>query len=429
MAVAFLIAAVVGLLYVLNALRPLRLQLLVVPAFFSAWLTVELAPQLLVITVVGAGIFVARGALETWEGWAALGISALNAVLLWKMVRDAYRVHDVLDEALTDAIGPAAAHRPVVWREFAFPFKLWSRQIVRRRNIPYIPGGRRRRQLDVWHDREEREGRPCFLYVPGGAWTVGVSNKNHQGKPLLMEMVARGWVCFSMNYPVSPRATFPDHAIAVKQAIAWIRENAHTYGGDAGFILISGNSAGGHLSSLAALTPNDAALQPGFEDKDTTIQAAAPIYGVYDFSGAMLDELPRAQRRHKRGMIRMLEYSVLKKKRTKAKDVFESASPWHRVGPHAPPFFVVHGTHDTLALVEEARAFIQRLRDTSHEKVIYAELPGAQHAFDHFLSIRALYTVRAIARFGDWAYERWSSDAGRRDRCSTPAAAGPTSPS
>jgi acetyl esterase/lipase len=425
MSVVFLIASLIGLLYVLNALRPLRLQLLVVPAFFAAWLTVELAPQLLVITVAGAAIFVANGALETWEGWAGLAASTLNAFLLWRMVRDAYRVHDVLDDALTEAIGPAAAHRPVVWREFAFPFKLWSRQIVRRRNVPYVPGGRRRRQLDVWHDREEKDGRPCFLYVPGGAWTVGVSNKNHQGKPLLMEMVANGWVCFSMNYPVSPRATFPDHIIAVKQAIAWIREHARDYGGDPSFIMISGNSAGGHLSSLAALTPNEPAYQPGFESADTTIQAAAPIYGVYDFSGAMLDELPRAQRNHKRGMIRMLEYSVVKRRRSKEQAVFESASPWHRVGPHAPPFFVIHGTHDTLALVEEARGFVQRLRDTSQEKVIYAELPGTQHAFDHFLSIRAIYAVRAIARFGEWAFDRASGDGPARP--SGRAAAGPTS--
>jgi acetyl esterase/lipase len=89
--------------------------------------------------------------------------------------------------------------------------------------------------------------------------------------------------------------------------------------------------------------------------------------------------------------------------------VFEQGSPWHRVGAHAPPFLIIHGAMDTLALVEEARAFAVRLRQASSEAVIYAELPRTQHAFDHFLSIRTLYAVRSIARFGEWAYERWKT--------------------
>ena len=56
------------------------------------------------------------------------------------------------------------------------------------------------------------------------------------------------------------------------------------YVGDPDFIAITGGSAGGHLSSLAALTANDPTFQPGFEDVDTRVQAAVPFYGVYDFT-------------------------------------------------------------------------------------------------------------------------------------------------
>jgi acetyl esterase/lipase len=282
--------------------------------------------------------------------------------------------------------------------------------------------------LDVWYPRDEERERPCFLYVPGGAWMVGISNKNQQGKPLLIEMASRGWVCFTINYPLSPRSAFPAHIIAVKQAIAWIREHAHDYGGDPRFLMIGGNSAGGHLSSLAALTPNDPAYQPGFEAVDTSIQAAAPLYGVYDLTGAMLDELPRGARRHKLGALRHLELLVVRKRLKTHRGIFEQGSPWHRVGEHAPPFFVIHGAMDTLALVEEARGFVKRLRETSREPVIYAELPRTQHAFDQFLSIRTLHAVRAIARFADWAYERWrTSDGARPEAPSDRAVPDPTS--
>jgi acetyl esterase/lipase len=254
-----------------------------------------------------------------------------------------------------------------------------------------------------------------------------ISNKNHQGKPLLIEMASRDWVCFAMNYPVSPRAAFPEHIIAVKHAIAWIRANAQAYGGDPSFLMVSGNSAGGHLSSLAALTPNDPHYQPGFEDEDTSVQAAAPLYGVYDFAGGTLDELTHRARKHKKGALRYIERLIVRRSIVAELELFERGSPWHRVGAHAPPFFVIHGAMDSLALVEEARAFANRLRESSREPVVYAELPGTQHAFDTFLSIRSLYAVRAIARFGDWAYERWKVSDARRALPSDRAAPSPKS--
>lgn len=425
---AFLIASAADLLLVLNGRRAVRHPLVVVPAFFASWLTIELAPQAFVLHWIGVAVFVVLGGASEWPGWIALALSGLSAWLLWAMIREAYRVRHTLDDALTAVIGPAAAHAPVVWKEFAFPFKLWSRRIWRERNVPYTAGGGRRLQLDVWHDEHAGDSRPCLLYVPGGAWTVGISNKNHQGKPLLIEMASRRWVCFSMNYPVSPRATFPDHIIAVKRAIAWIRDNAAGYGGDARFLMISGNSAGGHLSSLAALSAGDVAFQPGFEDADTTVQAAAPLYGVYDFTGSMLEALPRRVRRSKQSFLRFIERAVVKRNLAEDPGFFESVSPWHRIGPHAPPFFVIHGAMDTLAPVEEARAFVERLRRASDAPVMYAELAGTQHAFDQFLSIRALYAVRAIARFGDWAYQNRKVSDAVRERPSDQEHRSPTSP-
>jgi acetyl esterase/lipase len=425
---AFLIASIAGTLLVLNARRAVRLQILLVPAFFASWLVIELAPHLLAIHTIGVVAFAVLGGLREWTGWIALTLSAINWYLLFGLVREAQTSNDVLEEALTEVIGPAA-HTPVAWREIAFPFKLWSRRIKRVRNVPYAAPGTRRHQLDVWYTDDGSTDRPCLLYVVGGAWLVGISNKNQQGKPLLIEMASQGWVCFAMNYPLSPRSAFPAHIVAVKRAIAWIREHAHEYGGDARFLMISGNSAGGHLSSLAALSPSDPSFQPGFEDADTSVQAAAPLYGVYDFTGDVLDELPRAYRRQKEGMLRFWERVIARRRRTTDREFFERGSPWHRVGEHAPPFLIVHGTMDTLALAPEARAFAARLKQISKAPVIYAELPRTQHAFDQFLSIRTINVVRAIARFGRWAFDRWTAT--RDARPSQPpnrAAPSPTSP-
>jgi acetyl esterase/lipase len=60
---------------------------------------------------------------------------------------------------------------------------------------------------------------------------------------------------------------------------------------------------------------------------------------------------------------------------------------------------VVHGDQDSLAPVEEARHFVKLLRETSKSPVAYAEIPGAQHAFDIFHSPRSAIVVEGVARF------------------------------
>jgi acetyl esterase/lipase len=65
-----------------------------------------------------------------------------------------------------------------------------------------------------------------------------------------------------------------------------------------------------------------------------------------------------------------------------------ASSPLAHVRPDAPPFFIAHGDRDTVAPVEAARHFANRLGSVSTNPVVYAELPGAQHAFDLFHSLR-----------------------------------------
>ena len=123
-----------------------------------------------------------------------------------------------------------------------------------------------------------------LLQVHGGGWTIG--KKDQQGIPLMQHLAAKGWVCVAINYRLAPRDPFPAQIIDVKKGIAWIRENIASYGGDPDYIAITGGSAGGHLTALAAVTPNDPEWQPGFEDADTSVQVAIPHYGIYDMADA-----------------------------------------------------------------------------------------------------------------------------------------------
>ena len=114
----------------------------------------------------------------------------------------------------------------------------------------------------------------------------------------------------------------------------------------------------------------------------------------------------------------------MKRRFRDGRDVFEKASPVHRVGPGAPPFFVIHGAHDTLVPVSEARNFVRRLREVSGAPVVYVELPGTQHAFDVFPSIRTAHVIRAVERFADVVYSARTEAPQGEGAPSVPQAAG-----
>ena len=59
----------------------------------------------------------------------------------------------------------------------------------------------------------------------------------------------------------------------------------------------------------------------------------------------------------------------------------------------------LHGTNDSLVQVWGARRIARELGAVSHQPVVYAELPMAQHAFDIYASVRTRFATRAVERF------------------------------
>src|SRR5690606_6493103 len=105
-------------------------------------------------------------------------------------------------------------------RQLALPFPIRRQGVVRVKDVVYAREGRLELRLDVWHGEDRPSGCPVLLQIHGGAWILG--SKNEQGLPLMQLLASRGWVCVSADYRLSPRATFPDHLIDLKRAIAWI---------------------------------------------------------------------------------------------------------------------------------------------------------------------------------------------------------------
>jgi acetyl esterase/lipase len=392
-----------GAVLTANALRPVPGTRPGIPAMFAGWLTAELAPHLLAVTAADTVTELVRRRETPRRRAAGLALAAGTAGGLAAIIRQSQDARGLIEDALCEALGdeylqtldpqPTDTDLATPWRQLLWPFRMRTDEVERLGDIAYGPAGTRN-LLDVYRHRDHPRKVPVLLQVHGGGWIIG--DKDTQGIPLMQHMAARGWVCVAMNYRLSPRARFPDHLVDVKRALAWVREHAHELDVDPEFVAVTGGSAGGHLAAMMALTPNDPEYQPGFEDADTSVQAAVPFYGVYDFAAESGTRSARQRRDH------YLNKYVMRADAADSPDDYAKASPLLRVGSDAPPFLVIHGVHDTLVPVAEAREFVRRLRELSGRPTAYAELSGTQHAFDIFPSIRSSHVVRGVERFLNW---------------------------
>ncbi len=233
----------------------------------------------------------------------------------------------------------------------------------------------------MYSHRSHPRGAPTLVYLHGGGYFSG--RKEREGRPLIHRLASHGWVCVSANYRLRPAATFPDQLIDLKRVIAWVRKHGAEYGADPDLVFVAGSSAGGHMAALAALTPNDPMFQPGFEDADTSVIAAICLYAYLGNAyGHDMGSSPRAY-----------------------------------VRTDAPPFFLAQGDRDTYSprFVEIARGFVEELCSVSSNPVVYAELPGAQHAFDVVHSIRFEAVVDGIEAFAAWVRSGQRQTSGLRE--------------
>ena len=396
----YLAVTIVGAIGVLLAYHPIRTEPLSVPSFFVGWLVGEVAIQNIIWQVAATVVFGIFGAFHLWAGWLGLAIAVVSWIGLVGLAISGRRAAGVVATALddvrstdfpvpTDQVAPTWGR----WWRVTQAVPLKGRSVKSTKNIDYWGDGAKRHRLDIYRSPLAPEsGAPVMVYIHGGAWVIG--EKREQGKPMMYELVARGWVCVAINYRLSPKGTWPDHIVDAKRAVAWVKDHIAEYGGDPSFVAVSGGSAGGHLCALLALSAGDPAFQPGFEDADTSVDAAVPFYGVMDLTGT--DE---SSAKYGSGLLELLEKRVMKTSAAEHPEVFRDASPTYRVRADAPPFFVLHGQNDTLVPVGVARTFVEALRGVSKAPVAYAELPLAQHAFDVLASLRCQATTGGVAAF------------------------------
>lgn len=133
---------------------------------------------------------------------------------------------------------------------------------------------------------------PVFVYFHGGGWVLG--DRHNHSLPLLHAMAAEGWIVATCDYRLAPRVSIVHCLLDCKKALAWVVRNISDYGGDPDFIIVGGESAGGHLALMVGLTdgvvtykrdpgmPSDPAVEEILLQKH--VKGIVDIYGVTDLT-------------------------------------------------------------------------------------------------------------------------------------------------
>lgn len=366
----------------------------------------ELGPQLLLIAIAVSSVFMGAGAHRVRVGMIAGALTLIAVSLLVVSISRAVGDADRFEAALQKDLGAdyrrailpervQLLREEVSWRTWMRPIRFDLEGIETLADISYGPHGERNR-LDILRPADpaaRHDGRlPVLIQMHGGGFISG--GKNMAGKPLMHLLARRGWIVVTLNYRLGPEARWPSQLVDAKRAVAWIREHIAEYGGDPDFIVATGASAGGNLSALLALTAGQARYQPGFETADTRIQAAVPVYAGFATNIYREQEL----------LGRLLRDKVLSPEMLAAPSDKLDIYPSMHITADAAPMFVLTGTHDGLALVEETRVFVDKLRAVSKAPLVFAEAHGANHGFDDAHSIRAEHAANAVQRFLEFVY-------------------------
>jgi len=277
--------------------------------------------------------------------------------------------------------------------QFAFPDGVTARPDLGYSMIT----GYRELKLDLYLPPESfksRGPRPLLVYIHGGGWQGGGPRRSAaflSWPKVLASVAAQGYVVASVGYRFSKEAPFPAQIQDVKSAIRWLRVHASQFNIDSSRAMTWGQSAGGQLAGLAAVTCGIAALAPaprvaapdhpaaevqdsapvGFDEASDCVQGAVVWFGVFNF--APLNTAAS-------GASPVPTYLGCRGAGACTPAQLAAPSAVTYVKRSAPPILIMHGTDDALVPMAQSQEFYNKLI-ANGVKAQFIKVPNVGHSF------------------------------------------------
>jgi len=192
-----------------------------------------------------------------------------------------------------------------------------------------------------------------LVWFHGGALKAGAKDGGETPK-IARALADDGIAVASVNYRLSPKATYPAYLEDSAAAVAWVRANIAAHGGDPAKVFISGHSAGGYLTLMLAMDARW--LKPHGLTPDS-------FAGYIPLSGQT-----------------MTHYTVREERGIgKETIVADEAAPVFYCRKNTPPMLVLAGDHDMAARSEENEYLVAVLKGAGNQSVTFRQIPDRTH--------------------------------------------------
>lgn len=244
------------------------------------------------------------------------------------------------------------------------------------RDVPYVTNGHARQKLDLYVPVAPKG--PLLVYIHGGGWAGGSKDA-----PIGLPLLNLGYTLASVEYRFSQDAVFPAQIEDCKAAIRWLRTHAAEYGYDPRRIAAAGDSAGGHLTALLAVTGDVKDFDEGDNlDQSSAIRCGIDFYGPTDFL-AFLPPSKDADEPSQKG--RPLLNQLFGGPLIQKVELARKASPVTWVNKHTAPLLILHGTKDPLVPTSQSTELYEKMQGAGVE-VKLDVIDGAGHGGKEFFA-------------------------------------------
>jgi len=253
-------------------------------------------------------------------------------------------------------------------------------------NIVYTRASGYEAKMDVYASRSSSPA-PTLIYYHGGGWVGGTK----EGSMLqIMPYLAMGWTVANVEYRMARNALAPAAVEDVRCALRWVLGRAEDYNVDPNRVVLTGHSAGGHLSLIAGMLPVSAGLdRQCVGTSEIRVAAIVNWYGITD----VVDLLDGDN---------MKSYAVQwLGSMTDRNEIAGWVSPLSYVRADLPPIITIHGDADPTVPYSHA----VRLHEALAKAGVTNELvtiPGGRHGgFPAEQDARAYAAIEAfLTRIG-----------------------------
>jgi acetyl esterase/lipase len=215
------------------------------------------------------------------------------------------------------------------------------------------------------------KGFPTVLLIHGGSLTSG-DKADDDYRNACRPFPAAGIACANVNYRLAPAHAWPAQAEDVAAAVAWVKANITSRGGDSDRLFLMGHSSG---ATLVALVGTD----QGYLARHGL--TAGDLRGVVPMGSIMWDdELEQALTRHGRGRVEEAFGRDPDNRMYGSLDAYRDHWPIRHVRASLPPFLflIAESEQEQPPILMTNRKFVEDARALGN-RAEYRVLPGRTH--------------------------------------------------